>query len=463
MEVRELAGGVLLREGTRCACFLPSVMRLFSLEAPVEVSTNELVSLAMQQIASGPLRESDSDLRTDARRIETRTAMFPLLKSHLRPQAKPQLGRLTLNISNACNLACTYCYAQGQRSLDPPMMQPETVRRVLERLLEIYDDIATVHFFGGEPLMNWRAIAAAGEFLHIAVVSGRLRRMPQFVATTNGTWSQPDVLETLQRWHVALTVSWDGPAEVHDACRPMQSGASSHEMLQTSLERFDECNIPYDIECTYNARHVRNGVSIVQLMEFFHKRTGRRVVHISPAYLAEPGDYEFGRTPDAVPVEVLAEEFRKAARFSMENLERGEGPVLESAYQVAQRLSQRVPCAMECPAFFTQLSVATDGAVYPCFMFMSEPAFRMGNLLDGSFPGSEATRVVEHYFAEMSSRQEAPWYACLCGGCIAGETLMTGSLSGQAMAPVAAAIAEECVLYMAARGSTHEQEKRREP
>ena len=34
MEVRELAGGVLLREGTRCACFLPSVMRLFSLEAP---------------------------------------------------------------------------------------------------------------------------------------------------------------------------------------------------------------------------------------------------------------------------------------------------------------------------------------------------------------------------------------------------------------------------------------------
>ena len=444
MEVRQLAGGVLLRDGTQCAYFVPSQIRLFGLEAPPNVSTDELALRATEQIGVVPAPKNDP------LRLSAREALFPVLKNLPPPTGKPRLGRLTLNISNACNLSCTYCYANGGNyGSQPAMMPPETVRRVLDRVMELYGGVSTVQFFGGEPLMNWKAIDVAGEYLRLAAASGRIRRMPALVATTNGTWSQPDILDTLERRQVALTVSWDGPADVHDACRPTASGESSCGMVQTSLDRFDECRIPYDIECTYTGRHVRNMVSIVDLMQFFYERTRKRLVHIAPAYPAEPGDYDFERSPDYVAPEILASEYRRAAQLSLENLARGEGPVLEFVHRIALRLSERTPCEIECPAFFTQISVATDGSVYPCFMFMSEPAFCMGNLLDGSFPGSDSARVVERYLADLRQQTETPWYGCLTGGCIAGESRLTGSLGGRALSPVAEAIAEECVLYMA--------------
>jgi uncharacterized protein len=445
MEVRELAGGVLLREGTRCAFFQPSQMRLFGLEAPLILSTDELADQASRQIGPAPVAAHNP------RKLDDREALFPVLHDAPKSTRKPHLGRLTLNISNACNLACTYCYANGGNyGAQPALMSPETVRKVLDRIMDLYGEIRTLHFFGGEPLMNSKAIDVAAEYLHLAVSAGRTPRMPALAATTNGTWSQPEVLDTLQRWQVALTVSWDGPAEVHNSCRPLTTGEPSSAMLETSLERFDERHIPYDIECTYNGRHLRNGVSVANLMDFFYARTGKRIVHIAPAYPAEPGDFEYGRAPDFVDPAILAAQYRRATQISVENLASGEGPVLEFAHRVALRLSERIPCEIECPAFFTQLSVTTDGSVYPCFMFMSEPAFRMGNLVDGSFPGSDSARVVQRYFTELNQHADNPWYACLSGGCVAGESRVSGSLGGRAMAPVAAAIAEECVLFLAA-------------
>lgn len=447
MEVRELAGGVLLRKGTRCAFFQTAQMRLFSLEAPMELPTDELVRRAAVQF------ESLSAVRQQRRRSDVREAMLPVLKDTRGSSRKPQLERLTLNISNACNMACTYCYAKGANATQPALMQLETVRKVLDRVMDIYGSIQTLHFFGGEPLMNWVAIDAAAEYLQLAVSSGRTARMPALAATTNGTWSQPGVLDTLQRWHVSLTVSWDGPPEVHNACRPTEAGEPTSGMLETSLERFDERRIPYDIECTYNARHVREGVSVLDLMHFFHAKTGKRVLHITPAYPPEPGDYDYERSPDYLAPEFLADRYREAARVSMENLQNGEGPVLELVYRIAQRISERHPCETECPAFATQISVNTDGSVYPCFMLVNEPAFRMGNLLDGTFPGSTAAHVVQQYFSELAKQAEPPWYACLSGGCVAGESRLTGSLGGRALAPVAAAIAEESVLYLAAHAN----------
>ncbi|HVJ07058.1 MAG TPA: radical SAM protein [Acidisarcina sp.] len=381
-----------------------------------------------------------------------REAMFPILYPDHTQQpisGKPHLGRLTLNISNMCNLACSYCYAdQGRYNAEENLMSPQQVEDVLQRVLDLYGEITVIHFFGGEPLMNLDAIETACSFLLAAVAEGRLPHMPRLALTTNGTWSSPEVLDVLHRWKISLTVSWDGSREIHDHCRPMLSGASSYELLADSLQRFRDHAIPFEIECTYNAYHQRNGISIVDLMDFFYKHTDRKILHISPAFLPRPAKLRmFGS--EYVELASLAEDYRAAARVSIQNMTRGEGPILQFAYQVAEHLATRTPAQTYCPAFFTQITVATDGSVYPCFMLAGDPGYCMGNLLDGSFPGPDSARVLRQYFDEFQARPQA-WYTCLCEGCIAGEAIVAGNMSEPVFAPIQRAIAEECVLQLAA-------------
>jgi uncharacterized protein len=448
VEVIERGGGVLLRDGARCAYFVPAEMRLFSLEAPANIPLEAVARMAEEKYPG--IAAALTPVRPYA--MALREAMFPILHEDIPPlktASKPRLERLTLNISNVCNLACCYCYAdQGRYNAAEMLMSAGQVEGVLQRVLDLYGQVSVVHLFGGEPLMNLEAIDAAGVFLRTAVAKGMLPRMPRMALTTNGTWSGPEVIDVLKHWNIALTVSWDGTREIHDHCRPMLSGASSYELLADSLKRFRDNAIPIEIECTYNGHHRRNGISIVDLMNFFYEQTGQRVLHIAPAFLPRPGMFEMSGRSDYVELASLAEDYRTAARMSIENLARGEGPVLQFAYRVAEHLATRRPADTYCPAFFTQITVATDGSVFPCFMLAGDAAYRMGNLLDGSFPGPGAARVLRRYFTEFNARPQA-WYDSLSEGCVAGEALVSGTMSEPVFAPIQQAIAEECVLQLA--------------
>lgn len=443
METMERRGNVLLRDGRDSAYFIPSEMRLFSLNADPLIPLEELFQLASQKHPSSgsPLSEGYA--------MEEREALLPILQEPVSSPRRARLGRLTLIISNVCNLSCSYCYVGDRNpSSGQDRMSPDTVREILRKLIRLYPEIEVVHFFGGEPLMNLPAIETATEFLATAVDQGYLEHMPRFAVTTNGTWSNPQVLDLLKRWNMTVTVSWDGTRDIQDSCRPLRSGASSYELLGNTLERFKNAGIEFDIECTYNGRHRKLGISITELMNFFYEKTGQRIIHLAPVFLPKPGNDEISRDPDYIDFETLAEDYREAARLSIANLLRNEGPVLEFAQRVVEHLATRIPAKTYCPAFFTQLSIGMDGAVYPCFMLVGHKEYLMGNLLQDSFPGASSKRVLERYFEEFTG-WNAAWYSCLSEGCIAGEYLVTGNLRERVMAPMQRAIAEECVLGLA--------------
>lgn len=167
---------------------------------------------------------------------------------------RPQINRLTLNVSNACNLWCSYCNADhGYYHSEKSLMPVARAEAIVSRVMEMYAGVSIVHFFGGEPLLNLKAIDAVGQRFQAAIGKGQWAVRPSFVATTNGTLSSTRVLDVLERWKIELTVSWDGPKVVQDSGRPLVGQGSSHDKLLRSLERFKERRIPYTVECTYNA------------------------------------------------------------------------------------------------------------------------------------------------------------------------------------------------------------------
>jgi len=469
MLVLDRGSRVFLRDGQTVAVFLPESMRLFSAAVPDAVPWSELEAQLQtpRDLAIAPAPATMGDA------LAARRAMLPVLidRQTLRHTGvRPTLTRLTLNISNACNLWCSYCYADHGHYHEPAsLMPPDVGAAIVERVLDLYSGVRRVQFFGGEPLLNLPAIESVCGALADAAERDPERSLPAFCATTNGTLSSPNVIESLRRWNVDLTVSWDGPREVHDRNRPMSGGASSYDRLVESLARYRDAGVGYDIECTYTKQHLEAGLTVTELMDFFAERTEQRTFHIAPVFLPAPvgvtvsagsgqrvfrGSELAARQIDHLQVDRLIPLYRQAARYTVENVFKGSGPLLGMARGIIEQILQQTRSTAYCPAFFEQLSIAIDGSAYPCFMFIGDPAFRMGNVLTDEFPTASARSIMSRYFGEfgLETTGSTSWHRGLAGGCVAGEYIATGSLGVRAVAPLFEAMIEECLIGIARLG-----------
>jgi uncharacterized protein len=149
--------------------------------------------------------------------------------------------RLTLNLTHACNMACTYCYA-GEKTASA--MPAETGRAAIDMALAALAPrrapALQISFFGGEPLMAWDRLVGLAEYAGAAAERAGITLTLQ--VTTNGTLLTPRRLETLDRlgFHVALSL--DGVPAAQDATRPMAGGQASGrrawDALDLALARF---------------------------------------------------------------------------------------------------------------------------------------------------------------------------------------------------------------------------------
>ena len=111
----------------------------------------------------------------------------------------------------------------------------ETAKASVDFLLAQSGDRRSVHitFFGGETLMNFpllkQVVAYANER---AAEQGR---HVDFSLTTNATLLTPAIIEFLSENHIGVTVSMDGPKEMHDHLRVFANGKGSYDIIEPKV------------------------------------------------------------------------------------------------------------------------------------------------------------------------------------------------------------------------------------
>jgi uncharacterized protein len=144
--------------------------------------------------------------------------------AEFRPALKTRL--LILQPTPFCNIDCDYCYLPDRNS--SARMSLATMRRAAERLLA--DDLVgaqlTVVWHAGEPLtLPMAYFETAIATLH--EVLGAHCELSHSIQT-NATLIDAAWCELIQRHHIRIGVSVDGPAELHDAHRRTRSGRGTH-------------------------------------------------------------------------------------------------------------------------------------------------------------------------------------------------------------------------------------------
>jgi len=351
------------------------------------------------------------------------TLAGPAHRENASPDQPPVgLSRLSLVVSNACNMTCAYCYANLGAYYSPGRLMPADIAlKSINYLLQHYTGIGHLNFFGGEPTLNEKIIGMVCEYCRFLKEKGRIARTPGFGLTTNGLHLSDSLLSLLSEYRFSVSVSLDGPSEIHDRLRTKPDGAATFALIDHNVERLRELGFDLEFECTYTMEHYHHNIYIDTLMDFFFDRYRCKTLHC-PMVVAPPGDSR------SIPLELRKDLYTEAIRASVHNLAVGTPKAISPVKRWLNAMTAGRPIQHYCPAGGSTLAVNTDGRIYPCFMLMNDPTISLGRIDDDVPPQLPAK--LNDYLQLADKWRHAQcndcWIQSLCYGCLGEDSSRCG-------------------------------------
>src|SRR4029450_9708195 len=159
------------------------------------------------------------------------------------PMASFPLNTMVLNVTNQCNLACTYCYEYGEDKIvdtahgqQSKFMSEATARDSVEFLLKESGPsrIAHLTFFGGETLLNFPVLQST--IAYARQRAAEVGKSVDFSLTTNATLLRPEIIEFLAENQVGVTISIDGPKELQNKFRVLHTGQARYAVVAPKIK-----------------------------------------------------------------------------------------------------------------------------------------------------------------------------------------------------------------------------------
>ncbi|WP_145207511.1 radical SAM/SPASM domain-containing protein [Planctomycetes bacterium TBK1r] len=353
-------------------------------------------------------------------------AMRAALKSlgcRLKPVAdKPvpnPVSAISLAVSQKCNLACSYCYAeQGGFGQPQRSMSEEVAIGAIERLIR---DVGTgnrvnIAFMGGEPLMNRRVLKSATQ--HAVKFATDHHVDVGFSITTNGTLLTPEDGDFFEEHGFAVTLSVDGLPSEHDHARPDKQGNGTFNRLMDRVRPLlrQQRRMQVSVRSTVTP----SSGSLVEFLQNMIDR-GFHSVGVSPLLSSPTGNGEMNNRSLKRMLRQMIEcgdEFQRAVAA------RRRYPFLNivNAMQEIHRGSQR---ALPCGAGDSYVGVGAEGDYYACHRFVNDDERWMGDLQSG-VSETARTQWTSNRHVHMQEPCRSCWARYLCGGGCHHEVIHRG-------------------------------------
>ncbi len=195
----------------------------------------------------------------------------------------PRPVEITLLLTTACSLRCTYCYAAAgdtpvQRM--PLAVAQRGIRYVLANAVEVGSPTITVNYHGGgEPTAAWAVMTRSLEFARAEAEARGISVVA--AAATNGVLGDRQVDWIVANLDGGITVSFDGLPEIHDRYRVTARGRGSSSRVMRTMRRMDAAGYEYGVRVTVTPDHVaRLADSIAFICAHFRPS----VIQVEPAY-----------------------------------------------------------------------------------------------------------------------------------------------------------------------------------
>lgn len=356
---------------------------------------------ALQADKTDGLADADGSLREFLRGVEILDAEpeQPPIKSFI---GQPEPTSLTLFLTTACNLRCTYCYASAgdtPKKIMPLGVAKRGIDFVLANAVKCGEPVMKITYHGGgEPTLNWQVMTESLGYARKQAASHVIT--VQAATASNGVLSEAHI-----NWIIAnldsVSLSFDGLPEVHDRHRLTVLGQGSSERVIRTMRRFDEAGFSYGVRMTVTRDQITAlPDSVAFICAEFHPTR----IQVEPAY-------QMGRWHNAPSAETT--DFIQTFRLAQDRARQFGREITYSAARV-DTLTNHF-CGISQDSF----ALSPDGNVSACYETFSED----NEWADKFFYGQPAADDVRGYKFNLPVlnhlRGQAVEHRPYCQGCFA--------------------------------------------
>lgn len=165
------------------------------------------------------------------------------------PETSSACRNITFQVTNGCNLRCSYCYEHHKGS---EHMSVETGRKIVDYLLDQYERndsdfinwntrAVVLDFIGGEPLLEATLIEQICDYWFSECFRRDIPLAPftRISFATNGQlWFSSEAQHLIEKYHdlMSITISIDGVQDLHDMYRLDEHGNGSFVKAWTAFQ-----------------------------------------------------------------------------------------------------------------------------------------------------------------------------------------------------------------------------------
>lgn len=267
----------------------------------------------------------------------------------------------TIWVTTNCNLNCKYCYEGSDKpSLN---LSEETASEIIKYIVNDFknnnDTELIINFHGGEPFLNFNAIKYIIENLKMIYKNSNISL--EFLATTNMTILNNEVLELIKKDIKDITISIDGTKKTQNLMRPFKNGTGSYDIVVRNSRKILEyipkcrCRMTFDSSSIYSL-----ATDVCHLIKLGFKTI--------------------------VPIlNVLDKNWNESCSKELKNQIEMIKNYIGNRSELSVSLCEPIDYfdKGKCSGGITSKSIYTDGRIYPCMISTGIAEFAIGDIWSG--------------------------------------------------------------------------------
>lgn len=271
--------------------------------------------------------------------------------------------------SDICNYQCSYCYVEHNSKIS--IMPIETATIAIKKIVDYIGNTRRINFIwhGGEPLM-----AGSDYFVQVVKFSKQFCNNIEHCIQSNGSLLTDSFLNFCADNKVAVSLSFDGPAAIHDMNRKTSRGKGTHYETMKALEKIKRAGLTSGCVCVL---HKQNIDHVEELYNFFKLyKINFRINPVVRSGRAVSNYNALAITPD---------EYGRAMMKLFDLWFNDDGTIqVEPLHTIVGNfVSPNIwGCDYHGNCLKSIISINPDGSIYPCGRFAGLENFRLGNITE---------------------------------------------------------------------------------
>jgi len=318
------------------------------------------------------------------------------------------LEHLRLNVTETCNLRCSYCYERVSEVWNQKrIMGWDVAKKAIDQFLFYIQKNEkkkiSVRFFGGEPLLNWELVENSMDYIK-NILSDDVQ--VNYIINTNGTLIDDMRAKFLTEHHISVSLSVDGVKDIHDKFRVYPNGTGSFDVVNSNMNHLiaNQCRFNLSVVCTEETL-----TRLTDFIDYVSEKQKECDYQIPVCFNFVQITEEEGRLSDDEKIDLLV----KALKYANEKEVQSFGGLTHFVFE--KLLHNYI--GTYCGGSGSEFSVSPSGDIFPC----SGLDVNLGNIesFDEIFQAEAYKNLCKRKSGNIVRCKDCE-IECFCsGGCVA--------------------------------------------